>query len=150
MKTMKSPGILMGILMGVLAGVAVSAEARDRDTNPPPEQICQWVQRDGYIPIPFEEVNQRVELVDGDFYALKGKMLYVGSQPFLEIDLNYQPWLGRLSTTVNPIYPITNTLVDWHPYEGHPIRMVVKAKGMIETDSAGKQVYRVWLEPIMY
>jgi hypothetical protein len=154
MKEMKMP-IRMGlaVLMVSLtsAASAVSMPVKGKMESDPPAQLCQWIKRGNDIPVPYKEINQRVELADKAQYALEGRVRYVKDQPYLEVDLEKHPWLGKDILKENPAYPILADQVDWKPYENTTVRVVVQAVGQITINPRTKEPqYEIWVDPLVY
>ena len=79
----------------------------------------------GDMPIPFG-LNGKVELADGEFYLLVGKITVLPKQRskktprvFFEVDFDQHPWLANAKRYANPGYPVEGPVSFWKKYDGH-------------------------------
>lgn len=112
---------------------------------------CKWVESaDGVIPVPFDLFNKSVELASGQFYALEGTVFFLNGYPYLDIDVESFPWLGRPNSYNNPSYPLYERDVDWDKFKYKKIKIIVRANGEILKDYYGESYYQIYLDPIVY
>ena len=85
----------------------------------------------GEVPTPFE-VNQLVELADGEQYVLAGRLVTQRTgRVVFRVDLQQHPWLANSRRVKSPFYPIDNAggiLLDKYVDSGADIRMRVMAR----------------------
>jgi hypothetical protein len=98
----------------------------------------------GEIPFPFGVVNQRLELADGELYALIGTVVFEGGTPFLEVDLDKHPWLANDRRLNDSRYPLECVGVNWRDFEGMKVRLFVEAHGKVLME-AGAAKYEISL-----
>lgn len=86
------------------------------------------------VPFPFEEVNRRVELADGEAYFLVGEIIWnqVQSMYYFQVDLLQHPWLANLKRMKDPTYPLLSGLHNWERFAKKRVRLYVKARGIVE------------------
>ena len=108
----------------------------------------------GEIPSPFNTMNQKAELSDGDLYFLVGRIVFgppvTGSarkQAYLEVDLNQHPWLANQKRKQFPFYPLEGSTKFWERLEGQVVRMACEAHAKIVTVEKGKSDYVIFLAP---
>lgn len=88
------------------------------------------------VPTPFEFVNSKFELADGEIYQLAGRIVSEtewtsydrAAQAYLEVDLNYTPWLASAKRISFPYYPL-NAGYPWESLEGRKVVLLVRAHG---------------------
>jgi hypothetical protein len=122
----KKTGVL--IIM-VLALVSLStAFAQDNG----PIQSCPTSDGGG-MPTPFSDLNQKVELADGENYVLIGTIRNSLGTWFLEIDLTQHKWLATQQRAKNPFYPITlkSDFLSLGQHDGKKFQIFVTAHGVI-------------------
>lgn len=88
----------------------------------------------GEIPIPFETANQKVELADGEYYILVGKVSW-DDQGYFEPDFTEHPWLASEYRMKAPKYPTfsaegmaTATREEFESLSDQRVKVMVRAK----------------------
>ncbi len=107
------------------------------------------------VPTPFEMVNQRFELAEGEIYALVGTVTlaynYTDSgfkaDPYLVLDLKKMGWLASAKRIEAPYYLLEGSSAQWGHYQGRRIKILAKARGNIISEKY-KPEYILSLEPI--
>jgi hypothetical protein len=97
---------------------------------------------DGHeVPTPFEMVNHRFELADGEDYALWGKVEW----PYFRIDLKKHPWLSS-SNRYEKYYMIDDPTFQMKKWNLSYIRLYFKARVKI-VERSGILQHSVSVEP---
>ena len=101
------------------------------------------------IPVPLT-TNQKVELADGEYYLLVGRVSFFDSHPYLSVDLNIHPWLASSYRRFEPYYPLEETSSCWWKrYEGRRVKVLVRAVGKVDSgDQLHPPSYSLWLSPL--
>lgn len=153
---------IMAILF--MGGAASAAISNGRSSPLPPSPIDElfpdlnpscWI-HGGEVPIPFEDLNQKVELADGEYYLLIGQIsmdaptfgIRQTPRPFIQIDLDEHPWLGNSKRKKNPYYPIIGLASEWRKYEGHRVMLYGQAQWVVRIDEDGIPRVTIWIEPL--
>lgn len=95
-------------------------------------------------PMPFESTNRRAELADGELYTLVGRVVFVGDQAMLEVDLNEHPWLASTKRRNDPFYPIVQRSDTYRQFEGRRVLLQARARAVI-TITPAPAAYSIWL-----
>jgi len=107
----------------------------------------------GEIPFPFQAMNQKVELADGEKYTLIGRVVFELGEPYFNVDLELHPWLANQKRKDRPIYPLIASTVNWDSFEGQLVQIFVEAKGSVLL-GLEKEHYEIFLksiqEPVPY
>ncbi|MCC7441908.1 MAG: hypothetical protein IT285_09755 [Bdellovibrionales bacterium] len=103
----------------------------------------------GEVPTPYADANRKVELADGEVYALVGRVVFPGNEPYLHVDLATHSWLENRRRLANPLYPLLSDGFDWRRYEGLWVVAQVKAVGRLVEDQKGDPLYELFLMPIV-
>lgn len=97
----------------------------------------------GGVPSPFSDnSNRKVELADGEMYALYGKVVYDSFDiPYLWVDLSKHAWLANQQRRQNPFYRLLGQRDQWRGYEEKSVQLiciahVVSNGGQIEIELA--------------
>jgi|GEM_PF-2904152 len=104
-------------------------------------------------PSPFEGMNQRFELADGEYYTLYGTIMIAPSangqspQAYLRVDLTREHWLASSRRIEMPFYPIEGDVSFWQKYEHRTVKFPCQAEGKIVTGSDGQAHYYIFLRP---
>jgi hypothetical protein len=85
----------------------------------------------GEVPVPFSQMNQRVELADGETYYLEGRVVISDDQPYFEVDLVKQPWLANQKRKEHPYYPVEGGSNYWKRFENLRIQLTCQARSSI-------------------
>ena len=107
----------------------------------------------GTVPTPFDLMNRRAELADGEYYLLSGSVTFAASwgvnglesRPYFEVDLKEQSWLASEKRKKNPYYPLEGPLDYWKGFAGKRLRLPCQAIAKIEKNSQGEEVYVIYL-----
>ena len=103
----------------------------------------------GEVPVPFGQMNQRVELADGENYYLEGKVMISDEQAFFEVDLVKQPWLANIKRKDHPYYPVEGGVGYWKKFENVRVQISVQARSSILLSVFPKtEEYVITLRPI--
>ena len=108
------------------------------------------------VPVPFTVENLKVELADGEPYALLGRVLIVnmqgdasttgGSQAFFEVDLASHPWLASSYRKEHPQYALEGPVSRWNTFTQVPrVRLKATAFGKIVVGREGQSSYQIVL-----
>jgi len=108
----------------------------------------------GGMPIPFG-VNDRVELADGEYYLLVGKVIVLPKQKLknsprvlFEIDFGQHPWLANAKRYNDPVYPLLGNLSVWKKYNGQTVKLACRARGGIVKSGGRHMEYVISLEGV--
>jgi hypothetical protein len=86
----------------------------------------------GEMPTPFQILNQRVELADGEFYILEGQVVSLQlngvDTPYLAIDLQEQSWLANNYRQNFPYYQLEGTWDYWNQFKGKTVKLSCRAR----------------------
>lgn len=85
----------------------------------------------GEVPNPFSNVNQKVELADGESYLLVGRVIIDSSDRdlvYLAVDLKEHPWLANAKRKADPFYLIEASGRTWRKYDGLRVKITAEAK----------------------
>lgn len=104
------------------------------------------------VPTPFEVVNSKFELADGEIYQLTGNIVFekdvlgdtIYRKPYLAVDLSYTPWLRNKGRARFPYYPLDESYA-WRELEGKKVILLVRAHGKIVADTTGRPYYELTL-----
>lgn len=90
----------------------------------------------GELPSPFEGVNDKVELADGEYYYLLGTVHWASSSEaaIFEVDSNAHPWITQKHKKANPRYALAGNPQVWKPFANHKVRLLILAHGRILSD----------------
>ncbi|MCM2323942.1 MAG: hypothetical protein NDJ90_11840 [Oligoflexia bacterium] len=142
------------LLAGLLGGMAAHATAVDLAHDCRPGTVCHSAGGgSGEVPTPFDAVNQKVELADGEAYMLFGSVALVPFddgfgerwKAYFEVDLKEHPWLGGEKRAKNPFYPLEGPINYWKQFRGMRIRLACDAKGVIITNEGAAPEYIIQL-----
>lgn len=73
-------------------------------------------------PSPFNGLNSKVELADGELYSLFGTVVFMNGYPFFNVDLKAHPWLANSKRAKMPYYQLEGSADFWKKYENSRIR----------------------------
>jgi hypothetical protein len=90
----------------------------------------------GNVPDPLAVYNEHVELADGEYYLLVGRIRIApalqGSsrklQAYLAVDLKAHPWLANKKRRDFALYPIEGSVAAWKSYEGMRVKLAARAR----------------------
>ena len=108
------------------------------------------------VPTPFEAVNQRFELADGEIYLLKGTVatasVWVEGRekevPYLVLNLKDYPFLANARRVEAPYYPIEGDIIEWSEQKGRQVKLSFRAKSKVFASRSGYQQV-IFLEPML-
>lgn len=136
MKFSKKPIFWLSLLSLVMASaVAVASSGKSKNREWP----IGIDGGGGEIPTPFQELNQRAELADGEFYVLVGQVTQLtqtdGSvAAYLAIDFQSQPWLANGLRQKFPYYRLEGDTEFWSQYNGKKVRISCLARWVARLD----------------
>lgn len=139
---------MKNLILAVLAIGLATSSAHAQQVNE--EKGCVVV---GSVPGPFSDTNRKVELADGETYALFG-VVKIGSVPGaffvpgIEVDLKIHPWLASELRRDNPFYPLKGSADFWKAFMGKKIKVYVRASSIISSDRHGHPVVVKMLEAL--
>jgi hypothetical protein len=119
----------------LLMGLAVLGGACTRST---------WAGNE--VPTPFKDANLKVELADGEYYVLEGRVRSQSGTTFLEVDLERHHWLSNKHRSESPFYPLFGDAKTFAKYEGRLVRMMVIARARMRQQD-NRFYYSIWLDP---
>ena len=137
------------VLLGVLpfSKTAAAVEGEDRNTT---------MGGGGHdVPTPFEVMNPKYELSDGEIYLLSGQIQLMPARrgessnirPFLWLDLAGHAALANSQRVRDPLYPISGSLQRWMEKRGNYVQLLFKAHGRVVQGTNGAE-YEIYLEPL--
>ncbi|MBI2712540.1 MAG: hypothetical protein HYX41_06790 [Bdellovibrio sp.] len=105
------------------------------------------------VPTPFEVVNSKAELADGEVYQLAGVVFFdlsfseigYARAPFFNVDLNYSPWLANRARRAFPYYELEEGF-DWSRIEGKRVVALVRAHGKVKFRADDTPYYSISLK----
>jgi hypothetical protein len=136
----KSKSMIYGIIMAaLLSGSAYAAnEANEKDKR---KGCC------GDVPVPFSS-NQKVELANGEYYTLVGRVIFFQNHPFLNVDLDVHPWLANSKAVQSgeKIYPLQGSPAYWKTYESLRVKINVQAAADLVDACSNAPLYIISLD----
>ena len=121
------PVLLIALLLAAALSTGAAADWGD------PYPVCEC-KGGGDTPGPFSDSNRKVELSDGDVYALSGRVIFLspGSgkrpTPYFEVDLKQHEWLANAKRVLNPYYRLQGPTYLWKEFEYETIRLQARAR----------------------
>lgn len=143
--------LVIALAITATLGVMPSAQASHGEGQPP--TVCSCFGGGGF-PGPFDGANLKVELSDGDLYALQGTVVFLpesGSPaaPYFQVDLKMHPWLANSHRKNSPYYPLLGAASFWQKFENQVVQLSTQAQGMASYDAkTGTASYDISLLPI--
>lgn len=139
-------------LLGFMVGASPEAQAYSKGSHPFNVNANGGIERKfgggGEIPHPFERVNQKVELADGEKYLLFGKVEFINGRPFLHVNLDLLPWLATHNRMTFPYYALSGSADYWHQFIATDMRITAIAHGVLQANPRGGATYVIVLSPI--
>ena len=144
----KSKTMVQGIIIAaVLSGMtAYAGEAKSKE--PGKSRKDKHTTCCGDVPVPFSS-NQRVELANGEYYTLVGKIIFFQAQPFLSVDLDVHPWLASATNTTSigeKVYPLQGSPGYWKTYENLRVKISVQASADMVGACTNSPLYIISLD----
>ena len=133
----KSNKVIQGIIV-MAALSSITAFAKDKHST-----CC------GDVPVPFSS-NQKVELANGEYYTLVGKVIYFQSKPFLTVDLDVHPWLSSSNSKYlgEKVYPLQGSPAYWKTYENKRVKVNIQASADLVDACTNAPLYIISLDLI--
>lgn len=102
------------------------------------------------LPWPFT-TNQKVELADGEYYVLIGKLRKGYRDYYFEVDLELHPWLGHSKRKQNPYYlvRVESDFQLWEKAINKKLKVLIEAVGVIQEGNEFQgPSYEIILKPV--
>jgi len=135
---------LLMMVAGTVQGTALSGSRSidvltGGDCREEAATMCTECRRlfDSDVPFPFQDLNTRVELRDGELYKLVGFLDKINEGYVLSIDPVVHPWLTNRATPYSRVYPVVSSSVSLKKYVGENVQLIAQAVGHIEVPSKG-------------
>ena len=144
-----------GLLLGLILASPLAASAKEkcvvRGITSPNAGLCE---NGGEVPIPFENVNLKVELADGENYSLLGRILILKfasegneERPYFEVDLEEHPWLATRARKAMPLYPLAGNVEVYRQYDKKRVRLNGSAQQRLKLVEGDRVVSEIFLLP---
>ena len=118
---------LIVVLSLACAGLEASAGEDPNTESKKGAQWCDWLKESGgEVPIPFQRLNQKVQLADEEYYVLHGEVKRDGFFHYLVLNEKDYSWLSKRNQP-ELRYPLIGSL-DVEPFSDRPVRMIVQAQ----------------------
>ena len=124
------------------APIVTNADLFGGDCREEAATMCTECRRlfDSDVPFPFQDLNTRVELRDGELYKLIGTVDKLDNQYVLKVDPVVHPWLTNRLAPVGRTYLITSSSVSLKKYIGQRVQLIAQANGRIQIPNDGSKV----------
>ncbi len=145
----------IGLALGAmpLGTARAETECVVRGITSPNASLCENGMG-GEIPTPFDNVNLKVELADGESYSLLGRILILRfpseggeERPYFEVDLEDHPWLATSARKAMPLYPLLGSVDSYRQFDKKRVRFNGTAQSKVRLVEGNRVVHEVSLKP---